>query len=889
MPASTIVLILTVSGALAAPPTTSPLRLVHTTEAPTAEPRPTGAPTDTLYLLGGPGRLDGKFEDGAGVPDRQGWTGVDLTQPADVWWSISTFNAGPLDPTTPGNRAWWCGRLFAPCSPEDPPEGTGDEWDERLDWSGVVPAPAAPVTVRVRARISYDTDPANDWLLLQAWQGSAWSTLEDWTARGTAVAVDETIVLDPADYTGTGGDEVRLRWRFISDGAFSDEDCLWPGTGVQIDSVAVTFDQGGGEHLVGTVETCEPGDPLQWTPTGRIGVGEFSAVRGGLGDLDPLRDNSSPQFTFIDDGMVVPGTGGQPCLTWCYGPGGWIVNQDRGLADTYVYLDDEVRSPPLAVPAGDRPGALLAFDVYVHGGFSSTMRTIAALWHVRSTADPAGQDGWSEWRDRGTALWGGPAYVRVHHEVSDLLVPDAAWIQVALGARDLGYGSGDDGTPAPYFDNVAFKVFVRAEPQVHLVRPDGLGDYATIQEAIGAAAVGDTVRLADGVFTGPGNRSLDFLGKDLVLASAGGDPAACVIDCEGSAAEPRRVLRFASGEGPDAVVMGVTLRGGWENVNGGAVLISGASPTFRDCVFTDNIVGANNRNGGAVSIRGGAPSFLGCTFTRNEAYYGGAVTAYEGARPLFEDCLFALNVANRGGGGIHAAGSGSDVTIRRCTFADHTSRIFGGAVALFSQASADLGHSIIAFAAAGPAIYLDTAGGATAALACCDLYGNPGGNWTGALAPQLGQDGNLEADPRFCRTWGGGDPYALMDTSPCAPDHAPGCGLMGARAVACSDPSPVPDDLPAAPGPALSAWPNPFNPVTTLAYVVPAAGRVELRIHDLRNRLVRTLVAGSEDAGTRTVVWRGDDDAGHAVASGVYLAVLTTAGGRTAAKLALIR
>jgi hypothetical protein len=38
----------------------------------------------------------------------------------------------------------------------------------------------------------------------------------------------------------------------------------------------------------------------------------------------------------------------------------------------------------------------------------------------------------------------------------------------------------------------------------HSVRPDGLGDFPTIQAAVSAAAAGDTIVLEDGVFTGAG-------------------------------------------------------------------------------------------------------------------------------------------------------------------------------------------------------------------------------------------------------------------------------------------------------------------------------------------------------------------------------------------------
>jgi hypothetical protein len=70
--------------------------------------------------------------------------------------------------------------------------------------------------------------------------------------------------------------------------------------------------------------------------------------------------------------------------------------------------------------------------------------------------------------------------------------------------------------------------------------------------------------------------------------------------------------------------------------------------------------------------------------------------------------------------------------------------------------------------------------------------------------------------------------------------------------------------------------PNPFNPVTTIGYAIPAdAGEIELAVYDVTGRLVRVLVAGEARPGRREVAWDGRDTAGERVASGVYLVRLT--------------
>jgi len=82
--------------------------------------------------------------------------------------------------------------------------------------------------------------------------------------------------------------------------------------------------------------------------------------------------------------------------------------------------------------------------------------------------------------------------------------------------------------------------------------------------------------------------------------------------------------------------------------------------------------------------------------------------------------------------------------------------------------------------------------------------------------------------------------------------------------------------------------PNPFNPKTAIAFSLPEASRVELAIHDLRGRRVRTLVRGQLGAGRHMVDWTGTDDADRQVAAGVYFSVLRSTQGTLTRKLTLL-
>jgi len=85
------------------------------------------------------------------------------------------------------------------------------------------------------------------------------------------------------------------------------------------------------------------------------------------------------------------------------------------------------------------------------------------------------------------------------------------------------------------------------------------------------------------------------------------------------------------------------------------------------------------------------------------------------------------------------------------------------------------------------------------------------------------------------------------------------------------------------------AYPNPFNPVTTLRYDLAEAGEVRLTIYNVAGQVVRRLASGRQVAGQYSVIWDGRDDAGRAVATGVYLARLEAGAFRQTQKMLLLK
>ena len=84
-------------------------------------------------------------------------------------------------------------------------------------------------------------------------------------------------------------------------------------------------------------------------------------------------------------------------------------------------------------------------------------------------------------------------------------------------------------------------------------------------------------------------------------------------------------------------------------------------------------------------------------------------------------------------------------------------------------------------------------------------------------------------------------------------------------------------------------YPNPFNPVTAIAYSIPKADNVLLQVIDVRGRVVRTLVDGQQDAGEHTVRWDGTNTAGVTVASGVYFSRLVVGDRDAVSKMTLTK
>ena len=87
-----------------------------------------------------------------------------------------------------------------------------------------------------------------------------------------------------------------------------------------------------------------------------------------------------------------------------------------------------------------------------------------------------------------------------------------------------------------------------------------------------------------------------------------------------------------------------------------------------------------------------------------------------------------------------------------------------------------------------------------------------------------------------------------------------------------------------------AAYPNPFNASVQIPFAVWGANApVELTVHDILGRTVRTLTAGTMAAGRHVLLWDGRNAAGESVGNGAYLVQLRAGGQRAVGKVMLVK
>lgn len=398
---------------------------------------------------------------------------------------------------------------------------------------------------------------------------------------------------------------------------------------------------------------------------------------------------------------------------------------------------------------------------------------VGKLIHLDKTFfDPKGYWKWTpDGLSSVSPVWGGPySYTIVACQGSD--------------NDNDGFPSGCDNCPDTYnpdqldTDNDGIGDVCEAIHVWH-INNSGTGDAPTIQAGVDSASFYDTVLVADGVYTGEGNRDISFKGKPILVMSENGYEQT-VIDCQGSIAEPHRGFIFNHGETQGAILSGFTIMNGYVNwatgiPNGGGIYCSQSSPTIRNNIITNNY---------AYSQGGGIYCYL--------------------THAVIDSNIIIGNTAG-GGGGILLSGSTSPPTITNnilydnygqsgsAIFSNHVpspiirnntivaNRTDDGAPLFLYNSSPSVDNNIISFNEGTEVVACFSNSNPT--LSCCNVFGNAGGDWIGCIADQDGLNGNFSADPIFCDTSVGN--LMLYEISPCTPDNNSCSELIGALDIGC--------------------------------------------------------------------------------------------------------
>jgi len=87
----------------------------------------------------------------------------------------------------------------------------------------------------------------------------------------------------------------------------------------------------------------------------------------------------------------------------------------------------------------------------------------------------------------------------------------------------------------------------------------------------------------------------------------------------------------------------------------------------------------------------------------------------------------------------------------------------------------------------------------------------------------------------------------------------------------------------------LANYPNPFNPSTTIPFLLSRQADVQVDVYDAMGRHIRSLVNQEFSAGQHQVVWNGLDQAGESVSSGIYFVKMNASESESVQKILLTK
>ncbi|MFQ5512073.1 MAG: hypothetical protein ACE5EO_09515, partial [Candidatus Krumholzibacteriia bacterium] len=455
------------------------------------EPTLSSAAADTFNL--------GWFSfDVLGTGNPQGWTSVDLSNQLLYWHVASgtgeltggTFgNLLPLD----GNKSMWCGVAPTTASPFcgwAALPGYGNGWDQIL-ISNALPGDS----VRASYKVFWDSEPGYDGTQFE-WSGDGGATWTPFpvavglTARPNFYDLGPTTLVET--FTQGGMTTVTLRFRFAADGAWSDEDGLWPTDGgILIDSLSVDTWASGVSASTDfeDFESTADGSTTagMWTATIPAPFGDFNALYPGVTILQ--EDPCFTDFTFFHAWFDVPTSTNYNCHVPDPRPD--VSAMPFGTPEG-VYLSNEIWSP---VIANTGAGNEYRFEFLTYRDLPLDNLQFY-IWSVRDV-DATGCPG--TWNNDNFVFFGGQKdWIRTSFQVGVHLSPTSPSIQLSIGVRDMCgvwcniFGSGACHSHAPLMDECHIKRINVLGPQFVIRHLDLFQDNFASDGTLSGTAVANS-------------------------------------------------------------------------------------------------------------------------------------------------------------------------------------------------------------------------------------------------------------------------------------------------------------------------------------------------------------------------------------------------------------
>jgi hypothetical protein len=400
----------------------------------------------------------------------QGWTVRDHTAEIDTFFHVDDFagldggDYGRLVPIE-GEKSAWCGvrpdttGLYL-CAWLAAP-GYGNGWDQML----VTESFSFTSPLRLSFLGVFDSEEKFDVTTIEHSFNGGWTVID--SIDGVAVMKGDYEIFAPAAAT-------KLRFHFVSDGAWSDQDGLHDTDGACIiDSITVS-DFNGVIHYE-DFESAATGDldtDFWHCRPGREGFGSYTGLATNLEDKDPCGRNLTSQLVFFKGSTVMSDDyPGLPVTPYCAGAGGieapcQNVSVTSPVVDMLRYSSGRNEVQDTDIPPALHPhlgGAVLRFTVYSDLPLSNL---VFYNWGVRNIYD--GCPGY--WMKRTSTYYGQyREYVQEGHHISDLVGDDP--VQIRLQVFDMcavwygTYGDCAEHNPTPWFDNVRLYRYTTKGPQ----------------------------------------------------------------------------------------------------------------------------------------------------------------------------------------------------------------------------------------------------------------------------------------------------------------------------------------------------------------------------------------------------------------------------------------